>query len=76
MSWHDHIEINPRVLQAKPIIKGTRLAVEFILELLAEQWSHETILKEYPQLAPDDIWAVLQYATEIVKQEKLYPLPA
>lgn len=76
MNWHDRIEINPKVLQGKPIIKGTRLAVEFILELLAEQWNHETILKEYPQLAQDDIWAVLQYATEIVKQEKLYPLPA
>ena len=76
MNWHDRIEINPKVLQGKPIIKGTRLAVEFILELLAEQWSHETILKEYPQLVPDDIWAVLQYAAEIVKQEKLYPLPA
>jgi uncharacterized protein (DUF433 family) len=76
MNWHERIEINPKVLQGKPIIKGTRLAVEFILELLAEQWSHEVILKEYPQLAQDDIWAVLQYAAEIVKQEKLYPIPA
>lgn len=76
MTWHDRIEINPKVFQGKPIIKETRLAVEFILELLAEQWSHEAILKEYPQLAQDDIWAVLQYSAEIVKQEKLYPLPA
>ena len=40
MSWQDRIIVDPAILTGKPIIKGTRLAVEFILELLAEGWSH------------------------------------
>jgi uncharacterized protein (DUF433 family) len=73
--WQDRIVTNPKVLVGKPVIKGTRLAVEFILELLAERWSHEQILKSYPQLNEEDIWAVLQYAAETIKQERVYPLP-
>jgi uncharacterized protein (DUF433 family) len=75
MQWRDRIEANPKLLVGKPVIKGTRLAVEFILELLAERWTHEQILKSYPQLTEDDIWAVLWYATETIKQEKVYPVP-
>lgn len=75
MDWNERIVVNPKVLVGKPIIKGTRLAVEFILELLAERWTHEQILKNYPQLSQEDIWAVLQYAAETVKQEQVYPLP-
>jgi uncharacterized protein (DUF433 family) len=75
MEWHDRIVINPKVLVGKPVIKGTRLAVEFILERLAERWTHEQILKSYPQLEEEDIWAVLSYATETIKQEKVDPAP-
>jgi uncharacterized protein (DUF433 family) len=74
MEWHDRIIINPKVLVGKPVIKGTRLAVEFILELLAARWTHEQILKSYPQLEEEDIWAVLSYAAETIKQEKVYPV--
>jgi uncharacterized protein (DUF433 family) len=73
--WQERIVTDPKVLVGKPVIKGTRLAVEFILELLAERWSHEQILKSYPQLHEEDIWAVLQYAAETIKQERVYPLP-
>ena len=76
MDWKEPIVVNPKVLAGKPVIKETRLAVEFILDLLAERWTHEQILKSYPQLTEDDIWAVLQYAAATIKQEKLYPLPA
>ncbi len=62
MAWQDRIVLNPKILVGKPTIKGTRLSVEFILELLAERWSHEQILKSYPQLADEDIWSVRQYA--------------
>jgi uncharacterized protein (DUF433 family) len=74
-SWQERIVTDPKVLVGKPVIKGTRLAVEFILELLAERWSHEQILKSYPQLNEEDIWAVLQYAADTIKQERIYPLP-
>jgi uncharacterized protein (DUF433 family) len=74
--WQERIVTDPKVLVGKPVIKGTRLAVEFVLELLAERWSHEQILKSYPQLNEEDIWAVLQYAAETIKQERVYPLPS
>lgn len=75
MNWQDRIAVNPGVLVGKPIIKGTRLAVAFVMELLAERWSHEQILTNYPQLAEEDIQAILHYAVEVLKQEHVYPLP-
>ena len=73
--WKDRITVDPAVLTGKPIIKGTRIAVEFILDLLANGWTTESILKNYPQLKQEDIFAVLKYATEILTEEKVYPLP-
>lgn len=67
--------VDPKVLVGKPVIKGTRLSVEFILDLLANDWTIKQILNEYPQLEREDIMAVLKYAVEMVKEEKVYPLP-
>jgi uncharacterized protein (DUF433 family) len=75
MDWQDRIMVDPQVLVGKPVIKGTRIAVEFLMELLANGWSHEQILKNYPHLTVDDIQAALHYAAEAVKQEHVYPLP-
>ena len=74
MDWRERIVIDSEVLVGKPVVKGTRMAVEFIVELLAEGWTHEQVLKNYPQLAPQDIQAALQYASELMKHEKIYPL--
>jgi uncharacterized protein (DUF433 family) len=74
MDWKDRIGIDPNILVGKPVIKGTRIAVEFIVELLAEGWTHEQILKNYPHLTAEDIQAALRYASEMMKQEKVYPL--
>ena len=73
--WKVRITVDSRVLAGKPIIKGTRIAVEFILDLLANGWTTEKILKNYPQLKKEDITAALKYATEILTEEKVYPLP-
>jgi uncharacterized protein (DUF433 family) len=73
--WRERITVNPKVLSGKPVIKGTRIAVEFILELLANSWSVEDILKNYPQLKREDVAAALKYAAEILKEEKAYTLP-
>jgi len=62
MDWKDRIVVDPKVLVGKPVIKGTRLAVEFLMELLAEGWTREQILKNYPQLTDEDIQAVLHHA--------------
>ena len=75
MDWKDRIVVDPHVLVGKPVIKGTRIAVEFLMELLAEGWTHEQVLKSYPQLTGDDIQAALHYAAETLKQERVYPLP-
>jgi uncharacterized protein (DUF433 family) len=76
MAWQDRIELNPDVLAGKPVVKGTRLAVEFVVDLLAQGWSEEDILKNHPTLTADDIRACLQYASATLHAEKVYPLKA
>lgn len=74
MPWQDRIVVDPAVMTGKPVIKGTRLAVEFILDLLAEGWSYEEIERNYPSLTSEDIQAALHYAAEALKRERVYPL--
>jgi uncharacterized protein (DUF433 family) len=74
MNWQDRIIIDPDILVGKAVIKGTRLAVEFIIDLLAQGWSEDEILRNYPGLTKDDIRAYLSYASEILRAEKIYPL--
>ncbi len=74
MNWQDRIVIDPQILVGKPVIKGTRLAVEFIIDLLAQGWSEAEILRNYPGLTPEDIQACLGYAGAMLRAEKVYPL--
>ena len=73
--WQERIVVDPKVLVGKPLIRGTRLSGEFILDLLANDWTIEQVLNEYPQLVREDVMAVLKYAAEMAKEEKVYPLP-
>lgn len=73
MDWQERIIVDPSILVGKPIIKGTRLAVEFIVDLLAQGWPESEILRNYPGISHDDITACLKYATSILKAEKIYP---
>ena len=75
MIWQDRITVDPRILVGKPTIKGTRIAVEFIIDLLAKGWTVERILKEYDHLAPEDIQACLAYASETLRSERVYLTP-
>lgn len=72
----DRIIIDPKILVGKPVIRGTRIAVEFVIDLLAEGWSHQQILANYPHLTQQDITACLRYAGSMMKQERVYPIPA
>lgn len=74
MSWKDRIEIDPTVLTGKPVIRGTRLAVDLILSLLGQGWSESDLLRNYPGLAHEDVAACLQYASDVLQAEKVYPL--
>ena len=63
MDWEERIELNPAVLVGKPIVRGTRIAVELVIERLADGWDEDTILEQYPSLDRDDIRACLHYAS-------------
>jgi uncharacterized protein (DUF433 family) len=76
MVWQDRIVVDPEVLVGKPAIKGTRMAVEFIVSLLAQGWSEAEILKNYPGLTKEDILACLSYASEVLHEERIYPVGA
>lgn len=74
LKYKDRIEINPNILVGKPIIKGTRISIEFILELLANNWSFESILENYPQLIKEDILAAIEYSLDVLRREKVFDL--
>lgn len=75
MRWQERIEINSQVLVGKPVIKGTRIAVEFVIDLMGRGWSVERILREYDHLTGEDIQACLSYASETLKSERVYLVP-
>ena len=74
MSWQDHISVDPAVLVGKPVVKGTRIAVELVVELMANGWTQEQILESYPKLTAEDIRACLAYASDVLHSERVYPL--
>jgi uncharacterized protein (DUF433 family) len=65
----DRVEINAEVMQGKPVIRGTRIPVEFLLRKLAEGAMIEGLLDAYPRLVTDDIRAALAYAADTIAQE-------
>lgn len=62
MKWQDLIEANPDILAGKPVVKGTRLAVEFLLSLFAEGWTEQQVLENYPQLNRMALLAVFAFS--------------
>ncbi len=75
MEWRQNIVSDPQVLLGKPVIKGTRISVELILELLSQGWTHEMILDSYSTIRQDDLRAVYAYLKECVQHELYFPLP-
>ncbi len=74
MDAQDHIVIDPAILTGKPIIRGTRLSVEFVVQLLAQGWTEADIQNNYPGISHEQIAACLQYAADVLGSEKVYPL--
>jgi len=66
------IKINPKIMIGKPVIKGTRLTVEIIIEKLAYGESFEDLRKDYPFITEDDIKAALLYAAKSLSHEEVY----
>ena len=74
MDWRNYIVTDPHVLVGKPVIKGTRLSVDFILGLLAEGWSEQQILENYPTVTSAALRAIYAYAAQILSDEVTYPI--
>ncbi|MHB1319819.1 MAG: DUF433 domain-containing protein [Anaerolineae bacterium] len=73
MKWQDRIQVDPDILVGKPVIRGTRLAVEFVVALMAEGWQEEDVVDNYPGLTREDVRACLQYASDILASERVFP---
>lgn len=72
-SLKERIEIDPRKLQGKPVIRGTRISVEQVLAMIASGISQKEIEVDFPQLTSEDIRAAVQYAAHMVHDSKAYP---
>ncbi len=74
LDWRDYIHADPTILVGKPVIKGTRLSVEFLLRLFASGWTNEEILDSYPTLSADSLRALFAYAADTAAEERWPPL--
>jgi uncharacterized protein (DUF433 family) len=68
----ERVEANPKILGGKPVIKGTRIPVYLILELLSAGYDFKRIIEAYPTLTADDIKAAVNYAAQITKNEEAF----
>jgi uncharacterized protein (DUF433 family) len=76
LDWRERIVIDPDILAGKPIVRGARIAVEFIIDLLAQGWTEAELLRNYPGLVHEDVQACLGYASATLQAEKVYPMVA
>lgn len=74
MAWRERIHSDPKILSGKPVVKGTRLSVEFLLRLFAAGWSEKQVLEGYPHLKEEDLRAIFDYAAESAREESGFML--
>ncbi len=74
MEIAQHKEINPKIMMGKPVIKGTRITVELLLEKLSSGETEEDILLSHPHITKDNIKAALGFAAQSLKGENIYPV--
>lgn len=75
MRWQEHIEVNEKILVGKPVIKGTRISVEHIINLLASGWNEQQILDNYPRVTKEKLQAVFSYLQECMKDGLMFNKP-
>ncbi len=73
-NWNDNIETNPNILYGKPVIKGTRISVELVLERMSDGQNFQEIIQNYPDLKEDDLFACLAYAASMIRNDVTIPL--
>ena len=72
--WRERISVDPAILVGKPVVHGTRVSVELILDLVAGGWSFDEVLANYPGLTVDDIRACVAYARDILVEVQVFPM--
>lgn len=75
MDWRNYIEINDKVLAGKPVLKGTRISVEHIINLLAAGWTDQQIIENYPRITKENLQAVFSYIQEIIQDGLIFNDP-
>jgi len=73
MDWQRYITADPAVLAGKPVIKGTRISVELVLESLGRGWTIEQFLAQYPHVPREGVIACIDYARDLVRSETVTP---
>jgi uncharacterized protein (DUF433 family) len=78
IDWEDYIVADPEVMVGKPVVKGTRITAEFVLQLLAAGWTEAMVLESYPSITPDALRAIYAFAATVVGEQRFFgvPLPA
>lgn len=76
IDWRQYIHADPNILVGKPVVKGTRLAADFILRLFAAGWTEQQVFESYPTLTPEGLRAVFALAAELVSEEAWRAVPA
>ena len=74
MQWQEYIGADKNILLGKPVIKGTRISVELILELMSAGWTEQKILESYPNITNTHLLAVFSYLKDCMQQEMFFPL--
>ena len=74
MDIAQYIEVNPKIMMGKPVIKGTRITVELILEKLSAGETVENILEAHPHISKEQIQAAFAFAAQSLKGENIYPV--
>ena len=72
MEWRDYIGSDPSIQAGKPVVRGTRLSVEFLLGLFAEGWTEEAVLESYPQVSREALRAVFAFAQECTRDQQVF----
>lgn len=76
IDWRKFIHSDPEILLGKPVVKGTRLSVEFILGLFANGWTEQQIIENYPTLTKESVRAVFAFSADCMREEALYTIPS
>lgn len=75
MNWRQYIHADPEILVGKPVVKGTRLSVDFLLRLFAAGWTEQQVLENYPTLTSDALRAIFAFTAECMVEEAMFTMP-